>query len=68
VRPTLLKIYGRPNSSNVAKVMWAVAELGLEHERVLVGGPFGGTSSAEYRALNTTGRIPTSVEDDGFSR
>ena len=30
----MLKIWGRANSSNVQKVMWAVGELGLAHERI----------------------------------
>ena len=63
----MLTIYGRPNSSNVAKVMWAVAELGLAYRRIDVGGPFGGTAAPEYRAFNPTGRIPTLVEEDGFA-
>ena len=33
----MLKIWGRPNSINVQKAMWAVGELGLEHERIDVG-------------------------------
>lgn len=61
----MLKIWGRANSSNVAKVMWLVAELGVPHERVDIGGPFGGTDTSTYRALNPNGRIPT-IEDEGF--
>ena len=38
----MLKIWGRRTSSNVQKVMWLVGELGLEHERIDVGGKFGG--------------------------
>lgn len=61
----MLKIWGRANSSNVAKVMWAVAELDLTHERIDIGGPFGGTREPAYLRLNPTGLIPT-IEDDGF--
>lgn len=61
----MLKIWGRANSSNVAKVMWAVAELDLACERVDIGGPFGGNHDPAYLHLNPTGRIPT-IEDDGF--
>jgi glutathione S-transferase len=60
----MLKIWGRNNSINVQKVMWAVGELGRPHERIDVGGAFGGLDGAEYRALNANGRIPT-IEDDG---
>ncbi|MDR3518939.1 MAG: glutathione S-transferase family protein [Azospirillaceae bacterium] len=61
----MLKIWGRANSSNVAKVMWAVAELGLAHQRIDIGGPFGGTHDPAYLRLNPTGRIPT-IEDGDF--
>jgi glutathione S-transferase len=60
----MLRIWGRTNSINVQKVMWAVGEVGRPHERIDVGGAFGGLDSAEYRALNANGRIPT-IEDDG---
>ena len=29
----MLKVWGRTNSVNVQKVMWCIAELGIEHER-----------------------------------
>jgi glutathione S-transferase len=61
-----LTIWGRPNSSNVAKVMWAVAELGVPCRRIDIGGPFGGTRDPVYRKLNPNGTIPT-LEDDGFA-
>jgi len=61
----MLKVWGRANSSNVAKVMWAIAELELAHERIDIGGEFGGTGEPSYRRLNPTGRIPT-IEDDTF--
>lgn len=49
------------------KVIWLLEELGLPCVRRDVGGPFGGTATAEYRALNPNGMIPTLVEDE-FSR
>ena len=60
----MLKIWGRRNSSNVMSVMWTVGELGLEYERVNLGGSFGGNDSADYRALNPNGLVPT-LEDGG---
>ncbi len=60
----MLKIIGRKTSSNVMKVLWACAELGLDFEREDLGGPFGGNESPEYLALNPNGRVPTIVEDD----
>ena len=60
----MLRIWGRTNSSNVQKVMWAVGELGLAHERIDIGGAFGRLDSPEYTALNPNRLIPT-IEDDG---
>lgn len=61
----MLKIWGRNNSINVQKVMWAVGELGLPHERIDVGGAFGGLDGDAYGALNANRRIPT-IEDGGL--
>ena len=61
----MLTILGRNNSSNVQKVMWAVGELGLAHERKDVGGAFGGNKDAAYLAMNPNGLVPTII-DDGF--
>jgi glutathione S-transferase len=61
----MLQVWGRRNASNVMPVMWAVAELGLPHERHDVGGSFGGVATPAYRAMNPNGRIPT-IDDDGF--
>lgn len=59
-----MKIMGRADSSNVQKVIWCCAELGLPYERVDLGGKFGGTREPDYLALNPTGMVPTLVEDD----
>lgn len=60
----MIKLWGRATSSNVQKVMWVLDELGLASERVDVGGPFGGTATAEYRALQPLGLVPA-LEDQG---
>jgi glutathione S-transferase len=60
----MLRIWGRPNSINVQKVMWTVGELDLPHERIDAGGAFGRLETAAYGALNVNRRIPT-IEDDG---
>jgi glutathione S-transferase len=61
----MLKIWGRTTSSNVMKVLWACAELGVSYERVDLGGPFGGNDDPAYRAMNPNGVVPT-IEDDGL--
>ena len=58
----MLKVWGRKTSSNVQKVMWAIGDLGLEHERVDIGGPFGKNKDPAYLAMNPNGLVPT-VED-----
>lgn len=60
----MLRIWGRTSSLNVQKVMWAVAELGVEHERIDAGGAFGRLDSAEYGHLNPNRRVPTVVDGD----
>ncbi len=61
----MLKIWGRTDSYNLQKVMWCVAELGIEHQRMDAGGTFGVTDGPEYLAMNPNGRVPT-IDDDGF--
>jgi len=61
------RIWGRKDGSNVMKVMWCVGELGLEHERIDWGGPFGGNDDPAYRAINPMGLLPTLEEDGGFA-
>jgi len=55
----VLKIWGRTTSVNVQKVMWAVAELGIAHERIDAGGAFGVVDKPEYAALNPNRLVPT---------
>ena len=62
----MIKVWGRNTSSNVQKVMWAIGEIGLPHERIDVGGAFGKNREAEYLAMNPNGLVPTLEEEDGF--
>ena len=59
----MLKVWGRKTSINVQKVMWVIGELGLEHERIDVGGTFGGLDTESFKALTPHGVIP--VLEDG---
>jgi len=61
----MIKIWGRNTSVNVQKVMWAVGELDLAHERIDVGGSFGKNNEPAYLAMNPNGLVPT-LQDDGF--
>lgn len=62
----MLKIWGRNNSVNVQKAMWAIGELKIDHTRIDVGGAFGQTREPKYLAMNPNGLVPTLEEDDGF--
>jgi glutathione S-transferase len=61
----MIRIWGRNTSVNVQKVMWAIGELALPHERIDVGGSFGKNKEPAYLAINPNGLVPT-LEEDGF--
>lgn len=61
----MLTIWGRASSVNVQKALWAAEELGLQYERIDVGGKFGGLGDEAYRAMNPNGLIPTVKDSDG---
>jgi glutathione S-transferase len=63
----MIKMWGRNTSSNVQKAMWAVGELGLQCERIDVGGAFGKNKESHYLAMNPNGLVPTLEEGDGFT-
>jgi glutathione S-transferase len=62
----MIKMWGRNTSSNVQKAMWAVGELGLEVERIDIGGMYGMNREPKYLAMNPNGLVPTLEEEDGF--
>src|SRR6187402_2871423 len=62
----MTKIWGRRGSSSVQKVIWTLAELGVEHERIDAGHGFGVIDTPEYLAKNPNGTVPTLEEADGF--
>ncbi|BAM89756.1 putative glutathione S-transferase [Bradyrhizobium oligotrophicum S58] len=59
-----LTIWGRPNSVNVQKVLWCLAELDVAFARIDAGMQFGRNGEADYLAMNPNGRIPTLVDGD----
>jgi glutathione S-transferase len=61
----MLRIWGRTNSVNVKKALWAADELGLKYERIDAGMQFGVTKTPEYLRMNPNSLVPT-IEDDGF--
>ncbi len=60
----MLKIWGRNNSVNVKKVLWAAEELGLAYERIDAGGAFGRVDTPEYLAMNPNGLVPVLQDGD----
>jgi glutathione S-transferase len=74
----MLKLWGRPTSGRTQKVLWTLAEIGLEFEFIMASGtmgpgghvskgnkPYGVVDSPQYRAMNPNGRVPT-IDDGGF--
>ncbi|HLQ01163.1 MAG TPA: glutathione S-transferase [Burkholderiales bacterium] len=61
----MLKLWGRINSINVQKVLWALEELKVPYERTDAGLQFGVVNEPFYRKMNPNGRVPT-IEDDGL--
>jgi glutathione S-transferase len=59
----MIKIWGRINSINVQKAVWAAIEAGAPFERVDAGMAFGVVGTPEFRAKNPNARIP--VLEDG---
>tara|TARA_B100000029_G_scaffold472369_1_gene512842 strand:+ start:20676 stop:21317 length:642 start_codon:yes stop_codon:yes gene_type:complete len=59
----MLIIWGRNTSSNVQKLLWASAEMGLPFERKNMAGKYGFTD--EYLKINPNSVVPT-IDDDGF--
>ncbi len=61
----MLKIYGRPNSLNVRKVLWLCGDLNLPFEREDWGRDYRPTSDPEFMRLSIYGVVPV-IDDDGF--
>jgi glutathione S-transferase len=62
----MITVWGRATSVNVQAVMWALAELGIECERIDAGGAFGGLDTPQFRAMNPNGLIPVLRDRGAF--
>src|SRR3979490_2366747 len=61
----MLKLWGRVNSINVQKALWALDELKVPYERIDAGMAFGVVGEPFYKKMNPNSRVPT-IDDDGF--
>jgi glutathione S-transferase len=59
-----IMIWGRLNSANVQKPIWALEELALAYDHVPLGGKFGGLDAPDYLAMNPNGKVPTLRDGD----
>jgi glutathione S-transferase len=75
----MLKVWGRPTSTNTQRVLWTLVEVELPYELILASGttgaqgyiwqgqaPFGVVETAAYRSMNPNGTIPT-ISDGDFT-
>ena len=62
----MLEIWGRPFSSNVIPVIWAVNEVQQDYKLQLAGGSFGKLKTDDYKKINPNQMIP-SLRDGQFS-
>ncbi len=61
----MLRLWGRPTSINVRKVLWTAQELSLTLQRTDAGGQFGLVREPDYLRQNPNGLVPM-IEDDGY--
>ncbi|AWB33715.1 glutathione S-transferase family protein [Orrella marina] len=62
----MVRIWGRANSINVQKVLWACEEVGVRFDRIDAGMQFGVTTTPEFRVMNPNGLVPV-LDDGGFT-
>ena len=59
-----ITLWGRLNSANVQKAVWALEELALPYQHVPAGGSFGGLDSPDFLAMNPNGRVPVLRDEE----
>ncbi len=60
----MVTVWGRKNSLNVQKAVWALDEAGVPFERLDAGGEFGLLDTESYGSLNPNRRVPTLIDGD----
>ncbi|HEY3798018.1 MAG TPA: glutathione S-transferase family protein [Caulobacteraceae bacterium] len=60
----MITLWGRANSINVQKALWALDELGLDYQHVPAGGDAGGLDEPAFRAMNPNGRVPVLMDGE----
>ncbi|OJY34840.1 MAG: glutathione S-transferase [Rhodobacterales bacterium 65-51] len=60
----MIELFGRPNSSNSAKVFWLLDQIGQDYRLVPAGRGFGPVDTPEFLALNPCGKVPVLREGD----
>ena len=60
----MITVWGRRNSANVQKVLWALEELDVPYHRENVGGSFGGNRDPDFLAMNPMGLVPVIRDGD----
>lgn len=60
----MLKLYGKPTSINVRKVLWTLAELNMQAELIPCGSGFAPIDTAEFRQLNPNALVPVLQDGD----
>jgi len=61
-----MKVWGRPGAYNVQKVLWFIAELGLDRVHVDIGSTTGDLHGDEFLAMNPHGRVPVIMDNDCY--
>jgi glutathione S-transferase len=60
----MIKLYGKPTSINVRKVLWTLAELNMQAELIPCGSGFAPIDTAEFRQLNPNALVPVLQDGD----
>lgn len=63
---TEIILWGRANSANVQKAVWALEEVGEAYDRRDAGGKFGGLDTPQFAAMNPNRLVPV-LQHDGLT-